>query len=67
MMRRGDYGLMPSHHVHRAHCSGSADCTLFLYSDNAFDTHYVDKAGKEIPLAEALQAVKTIATRSKSK
>ncbi|HEV2490689.1 MAG TPA: cupin domain-containing protein [Candidatus Acidoferrales bacterium] len=52
-MHAGDYAMMPSKHVHNARCAGPAPCTMFLYSGGAFDVHYVDAAGNEIPLSEA--------------
>ena len=63
-LRPGGYAMMPSHHVHRFGCA--AACSLFLHSDGAFDTHYVDAAGKELTPDEALKAVKeTPATEMK--
>jgi quercetin dioxygenase-like cupin family protein len=55
-LRHGDFGLMPSRHVHFGKAVGTAPCTFFLYADGAFDIHYVDPVGKEIPVAEALKA-----------
>ena len=55
----GDYVYMPPKHVHRATCTGSTPCTVFLTSDAAFDIHWVDADGKEISLAEALKAAKS--------
>lgn len=52
-MHGGDYASMPSKHVHNARCAGPAACMLFLYSTGAFDVHYVNAAGNEIPLSEA--------------
>lgn len=56
---RGDYFYLPSHHVHRATCRGTAPCLVFLTSDAAFDVHWVDDSGKEISLEEAMQKVKS--------
>jgi hypothetical protein len=47
--------MMPSKHVHRFTCTQA--CTLYVYSDAAFDIHYVDDQGKEIPSEEALKKV----------
>lgn len=55
----GDFVFLPPHHVHRATCLGSAPCLVFLTSDAAFDVHWVDAEGKEIPLAEAVKNAKT--------
>ncbi len=47
----GGYALMPSKHVHRFTCS--TECTAFVASDAAFDIHYVDAKGKEVPAETA--------------
>lgn len=60
----GGFALMPSNHIHQFTCIKA--CQLYIYSNVAFDIHYVDKTGKEIPPAEALKAVKeTPATEMK--
>ena len=48
----GGYALMPSKHVHQFTCTVA--CSAFVYSDGAFDIHYVDTNGKEIPPDAAL-------------
>jgi quercetin dioxygenase-like cupin family protein len=58
----GDFLYLPAHHVHRAICLASAPCLVFLSSDAAFDIHWVDAAGQEIPLEMALKAVKSTKT-----
>jgi quercetin dioxygenase-like cupin family protein len=55
---RGDFLYMPPRHPHRATCSGTAPCLVFLTSDAAFDVHWIDDAGKEITLEAAMQKVK---------
>lgn len=63
-LRPGAFALMPSRHVHRFRCD--RPCTLYIYSDAAFDIHYVDGQGKEISPLEALRAVgETAATEMK--
>jgi len=57
------YASMPSHHVHQARCSRT--CAFFSISDATFDIHYVDDAGKEIPMDEALK--KQAARKAKKK
>jgi hypothetical protein len=57
--RSGDFVYLPSHHVHRATCHGSAPCLVFLSSDAAFDIHWVDEEGKEIPFEQAVKPAKT--------
>jgi quercetin dioxygenase-like cupin family protein len=54
-LEAGAFALMPSNHVHRFSCSTA--CSLYVYSDAAFDMHYVDAAGKEIAPDIALRAV----------
>ena len=48
----GGYAMMPSKHVHQFTCTSA--CTAFVSSDAAFDIHYVDTDGKEIPPDTAL-------------
>jgi quercetin dioxygenase-like cupin family protein len=50
----GDFVFLPSKHHHQFTCI--AACTFFDVTDAAFDIHYIDKDGKEIPPAEALKA-----------
>jgi quercetin dioxygenase-like cupin family protein len=61
----GDFVYLPSQHVHRATCNGTAPCLVFLTSDAAFDIHWVDAEGKEIPLEQAMKPAKTIAKANK--
>ena len=49
----GAYASLPSNHVHRASCSHA--CLLFNGADAAFDIHYVDASGAEIPPDKALK------------
>lgn len=53
-LKEGGYAYIPSKHVHRFSCGGP--CVHFVQSDGPYDIHYVDKAGKEISLAEAQKA-----------
>jgi quercetin dioxygenase-like cupin family protein len=48
----GGYAMMPSKHVHQFTCASA--CSAFVSSDVAFDIHYVDAGGKEIPPDTAL-------------
>lgn len=52
---RGDFALMPARHIHQAKCQSSTACEFFIHSDGAFDIHYVNSAGQEIPADEALK------------
>lgn len=61
----GDFVYLPSHHVHRATCNGTAPCMVFLSSDAAFDVHWVNEEGKEIPFEQAVKPTKTVAQLNK--
>ena len=65
MMSVGDYINLPAKHAHQFTCL--AACELFIESDRAFDIHYVDAEGKEIPQEEALKPAKRIAGHSAMK
>jgi hypothetical protein len=60
-LRPGGFAVMPSRHVHQFRCTTS--CTLFVYSDTAFDIHYVDARGKAVSPDDALKAVGEIAVK----
>ena len=63
-LRAGAFALMPSHHVHQFKCLSA--CALYVYSDTAFDMHYVDQQGNEISPADALKPLReTPATEMK--
>ena len=63
--KSGDFLYLPSHHVHRASCTGTAPCLVFLTSDAAFDIHWVDAEGKEIPFEQAVKPAKAAAKPTK--
>lgn len=52
-LKPGDYVLLPGKGVHQF--TAVTNVELFLLSDGAFDIHYVDPGGKEIPMAKALK------------
>jgi len=52
-LRAGGYAMTPAKHVHRLRCKSS--CEFYVYSDGAFDIHYVDAQGKELTPDEALK------------
>jgi quercetin dioxygenase-like cupin family protein len=52
-LRAGDYISLPGKGVHQFSCVMS--CTFFLSADGAFDIHYVDASGAEIPADQALK------------
>ncbi|HEY5994110.1 MAG TPA: cupin domain-containing protein [Gallionellaceae bacterium] len=47
---------LPSHHIHQFTCKSK--CTLLIHTDAAFDIHYTDKDGNEIPAGQALKPFK---------
>jgi mannose-6-phosphate isomerase-like protein (cupin superfamily) len=49
----GAYASLPGHHQHKASCSRT--CVLFNGADAAFDIHYVDAKGEEIPADKVLK------------
>ncbi|HXP47122.1 MAG TPA: cupin domain-containing protein [Terriglobales bacterium] len=53
---RGGFAYIPSKHPHAFTCATA--CTAFLSGDAAFDIHYVDKSGNEIPAEQALSVSK---------
>ena len=55
MAHHGDFVDMAPRHVHRATCQGAAACLVFISSNAAFDIHWVDADGKEIPIEAALK------------
>jgi quercetin dioxygenase-like cupin family protein len=61
----GDFVDMPPRHVHRATCQGAAPCLVFISSNAAFDIHWVDADGKEIPIEAALRNAKAGAHKNK--
>ena len=63
----GDYGYLPSKHIHQAKCSGSRPCAAIFVIDSAFDIHYVDKTGAEIPAAQALAEAEKLMTKQGAK
>jgi len=54
-LRAGGFVVLPSHHVHQARCPQA--CSIYIYSDVAFDIHYVNAQGTEISPGEALKNV----------
>jgi quercetin dioxygenase-like cupin family protein len=63
-LRAGGFAKLASQNIHQFTCQQA--CQFYVYSDAAFDLHYVDKQGKEITPAEAMKAVgQKAATRIK--
>ena len=55
-LRAGGFALMAAHHIHQFRSQSA--CLLYIYSDVAFDIHYVNPQGSEISPADAMKAVK---------
>jgi quercetin dioxygenase-like cupin family protein len=51
----GDFVYLPGKHVHQFRSSTAV--LLYDLPDGAFDIHYVDKAGNEIPFGDAIKQV----------
>jgi|GEM_PF-550854 len=64
VLRAGDYVYVPAHHLHHSVCTGRAPCVVFVSRAGATDYHYVNAAGQEIPLAEALESSAKKGTKS---
>ncbi len=58
-LRAGGFSLVPSHHAHQASCTST--CTIYIYSDAAFDIHFINAEGSEISPADALEPLKETA------
>jgi quercetin dioxygenase-like cupin family protein len=67
LLTNGDYGYLPSNHIHQAKCTGSKPCSAIFFLDAPFDIHYVDKSGAEIPAAQALAEAEKLMTKPGSK
>ena len=52
-MKGGDYVFLPAKQSHQFTCT--ATCVFYDLIDSAFDIHYVDKDGNEIPTAQLLK------------
>src|SRR5262249_38360888 len=58
LVHRGDFAYMPPKHVHRATCTGSAPCLVYLSAEGPFDVHWVDADDKEITLEAAMKTAR---------
>src|SRR5438094_3283932 len=65
MVQKGGYVFMPSKHQHSFACPGP--CEFYVVTDGAFDIHYVDASGNEIPPEQALSSTKAGAQKKKAK
>jgi len=60
---KGEFVLMPAKHQHDFTCKTA--CDFYVVTDGAFDIHYVDASGNEIPPDQALSKQKPAAGTSK--
>lgn len=67
LLTNGDFGYLPSKHIHQAKCTGSKACAAIFFLDAPFDIHYVDKSGTEIPAAQALAEAEKLMTKPGAK
>ena len=51
-LRPGSFAYVPAKHQHAFFCPTA--CSFFVGSDAAFDIHYVDPSGNEIPFEKAV-------------
>jgi quercetin dioxygenase-like cupin family protein len=58
----GDYIYLPGKHPHQFTCTTL--CTFFDVTEGAFDIHYIDKNGQEIPPDQALGPAKKPSTKT---
>lgn len=58
LLKAGAYAVAPPKHPHHITCTGG--CEIYLFSDAAFDIHWVNDKGEEIPLAAAQKASKKL-------
>ena len=52
-LNKGDFVMLPAKHHHQFTCT--TNCLFFNSIEGAFDIHYIDKSGKEIPPEQALK------------
>lgn len=67
VVANGDFGYLPAKHIHQAKCAGSKACAAIFVMDSAFDIHYVDKSGTEIPADQAIAAAQKLMSKSAPK
>ena len=61
-LHAGAFAQMPSKHVHQFGCAKA--CMLYVFSDAAFDMHYVDAEGKDVSPDEALKKVHEVPAKA---
>lgn len=54
-LQAGGFATMAARHAHLFRCTSA--CVFYVYTDAAFDIHYVDSLGHDVSPLEALNAV----------
>ena len=62
-LRTGAYSQLPPKHLHRFRCTQAGECVVLVIADAAFDIHWVDSKGKEIPVDEAMKLAEKEGTK----
>jgi quercetin dioxygenase-like cupin family protein len=62
-LNKGDFALLPAQHHHQFTCT--TNCLFFNSIEGAFDIHYIDKSGKEIPPEQSLKTASPAKTPAK--
>ena len=60
-VKAGAFAITPPRHAHHFTCTSA--CEFYVVSDGAFDIHYVDDSGKEIPFEQAVKSLGKTAGR----
>jgi quercetin dioxygenase-like cupin family protein len=56
VMKAGAFAISPARHPHQFECT--SNCEFYVFSDGAFDIHYINDSGKEIPFDVAVKTLK---------
>jgi quercetin dioxygenase-like cupin family protein len=59
----GAYSQLPPKHLHRFRCTKGSDCVVLVIADAAFDIHWVNSTGAEIPVDEAIKVAEQEGTK----
>jgi quercetin dioxygenase-like cupin family protein len=57
IMKAGAFATTPPRHPHHFTCTSA--CQFYVISDGAFDIHYVDDSGNEIPFEQAVKSLRS--------
>jgi hypothetical protein len=62
-VKPGMFVRVPSKHVHSERCI--TVCSFYAVADQAFDIHYIDASGNEIPFEQAIASKRPISAKKK--